>query len=1125
MKRQQIRKGWILLVLLIAGLIPSARGGAGEALSRRLLQVPEAVWEAVSAAFNRGDEQVQLDVLLESPQELDELKRLLRQMNGQVTAADGTYVQIELPPSKVAAAVQEMPAVGVGVEQSYTVPVTSTDDQVQPPAVGGNLNEALRPSLDAMGALSFQRQQNVTGQGIKIAVIDTGIDAGHPALQTGPNGERKIIDFRDFTPEGKVFTAPIDQRESYLAPNGRRYTLPSLPAGSTPRFGLWSEWGIFGKINRDLDRSGSQIDKFGVLVIDSKGDGRYDQVWVDGNNDGDFRDDGGALTLFRENGRVGQLGRFRLRTNFVVADLDPAGDYVSFGFDGYGHGTAVSGVLAGWTADGYQGAAPGAQIMALKAARSDGTASWAEIRQAVQYAAEQGAQIINISIAPLGTGTQADSVQGLWLRQISRQYGVLIVVAAGNDGPGLSSGVTIGSPSEVLAVGSYYSPAMWKRDFDVVVPFEGLHWSTATGPRQDGAYVPSLVAPGGAPAPAPLWLQTNPFKTESGSSIAAPYASGAAALLLEASLKQGLSPTPDRLIRAMESSARTLAGYDPFEQGYGLLQIPAAFAALATAPAHPPVLVRSSSGGEGLLSRGEVQAGAQISLTNQGAAPERWSVRPQRGWVNADLSSVTLPQGVERRLDLLLSPPAQPGVYTSFVQFQRPNEASPAFAVPVTYVQPNRFPSGTNRLQWSGNLPVSRSQRQFVQVEPGLSSLQFQARLGLGLQAVPEGSMQVRIYRPDGRIAYDSGILGGPKGVGLVGQFQTEHPLPGVWEVVVTALPDKVGAYTRVDWSVDARVENGPIRTDQVRWNLAPGRTTVEMNLTNAYAAATVRLDGIGLSRTNLDQPWRSETHLNQIDVFDLPQRAGAVRIEVANPYPANTDLDIKLYRDGTEFPVGESLTRGSSTEVIELYDQPPGRYRVIVGADGSDGTDLFYQYRRLVALQDYGMEVTDSAQRRLRGERWNVPVTFYAALQPGRYVGHLMLRDIQSSKSLNWTTVEVSVGQPALRVDPLFVPLVRGRSGQVVLEIRNEKGALVNGTILVNGRRYESRNGQVAVPVAPSGSTSLTLVVEADLKEYQYLRQEIRLPVSDSLQNWSIGTAPNQENSAWWRKYQSELP
>lgn len=1121
MKRQQSRKGWILLVLLVVGLIPSARGGASAIPTPNGLQIPATVQQAVEAAKSGGDEQVQLEVLLDSPQELDELKRMLRQLGGQVASVNGTYVQIQLPPDQVATAAQKLPAVGLGVEQTYSVPAVSAEQQAQQP-VSGNLDELLRPSLEAMGALSFGQQQGVTGQGIKVAVIDTGIDPGHAALQKGPDGSRKVVDFRDFTPEGKVFTPQINRGQTYQTPEGRSFTLPSLPPGSRPHFGLWSEWGIGGEINRDLDRNGSQIDKFGVLVLDSKGDRRYDQVWVDSNNNGDFRDDGGPLTLFREGGKFGQLGKYRQRTNFVVADLDPTGDYVSFGFDGHGHGTAVSGVLAGWTADGYQGAAPGAQIMALKAARSDGSAAWAEIRQAVQYAVDQGAQIINISLAGLATGTQTDAIEGLWLRQVSREKGVLIVLAAGNGGPGLSSGATIGSPSEVLSVGSYYSPAMWKRDFDLVVPTEGLHWSTAVGPRQDGAFVPSLVAPGGAPAPAPLWLQTRPYTTVSGTSIAAPHAAGAAALLLEASKRQGLTVTPDRLIRAMESSARALAGYDPFEQGYGLLQLSAAFAALATAPSHPPFLVQSSSGGEGLLSRGDGQAGARLSLTNQGGALERWTINEKQGWVSPALTSVTLPKGVERRLDLMITPSTQPGIYSTFLQFQRPGDSIPAFAVPVTYVQPSRFPTSNNRLQWSGALPVARSQRQFVQVDPGMASLQFNVRLGHGANPVPEGSMQVQIYRPDGRIAYNSGILGGPNGVGLAGQFLTEHPLPGVWEVVVTALPDKVGAYSQVGWSVDARAGGGPIRVEDLHWNLEPGRTTAELTVTNAYASNLVRLDGIGLSRINLDQPWRSETHLNQIDVFDLPQTAAALRVEVANPYPANIDLDIKLWRNGV--PVGESITRESSSEVIELHDLPPGRYSVTVGADGSAPPYLFYQYRRLVALQEYDLEVADSADHHLRGERWSVPIFFYTPKQPGRYVGHLMLRDEQSGQSLNWTTIEVSVGQPKLRVDPLFAPLVQGRSGQVVLELRNEKGALVDGAVQVNGRRYESRSGQVVVAVTPT-STSLTLVVEADLKEYQYLRQEIRLPVSETIQNWSIGTAANQENTAWWRKYQSELP
>lgn len=1124
MKRPN-RKVWGLLALLVTGLlVPVTNRGAGASLPRRLLNVPEAVWQAVESAVRGGESSVQMDVLLETPQDLDELKRLLRQMGGSVTSINGTYVQVSLPPDKVAEATQTIPAVGVGVDETYQVQPAETSAPVQPQPVLSNVDARVQPSLNAMGALDFQRQQGATGAGVKIAIIDSGVDPGHIALQKGPDGERKLIDYKDFTLEGKVFPSEeVQLGASYRATGGRTYALPPLPAGSHPRFGLWSEWGVGGKINRDLDRNGIQIDKFGVLVVDSRRDGQYDQVWVDGNNNGDFRDDGGPLTLFTTGGKYGQLGRYVQRTNFVVADLDPSGQWVSFGFDGLGHGTAVSGVAAGWTAEGYQGAAPGAQLLALKVVHSDGTTSWDEIRRAVQYAAEQGAQVINISIAGLATGTQTDSIQGLWLRQISRTYGTLIVLAAGNGGPGLSSGATVGSPMELLAVGSYYSPAMWKRDYDLVVPTEGLHWTSAVGPRQDGGFVPNLVAPGGAPAPAPLWLQSNPYVTVSGTSIAAPHVSGAAALLIEAGKRAGLSLTPDRISRAMESSARRLNGYDTFEQGFGLLQLPAAFAALAGAPTHQPITVRSTTGGEGLLSRGDGMAGAQLTLTNDGKELERWTISSRENWLLPELTSLTLPPAVDRRLDVRLNPPLTPGVYSSFLEFGRQGEATSALVLPVTYVQPFKFPSTTNRLQWSGDLPVARSERQFIQVDPGLASLQLQARLGP--EGNPTGAMQVQVYRPDGRLAYNSGTLGGPSGVGLVAQFQTEHPVAGVWEIIVTALPDKVGAYSQVNWALDARVEAGPIATDLTRWIVSAGyRTNASIQVTNTYAPATVRLEGIGLSRTDLDQPWRTETRLNQIDTFDLPGRAGAVRVEIANPSPAGVDLELKLYRDGTPVPLGISNKPGTSQEVIELRDLPAGRYRVFADVNGDAPDGLVYQYRRLVALQEYGLEVIDPAVRRLRGEKWTVPVTFYPPQTPGRYVGHLMLWNADKGESLNWTTIEVSVGQPQLQIQPLFAPLVRGKAGQVVLEMRSETGALVNGMIKVNGRTFESRQGQVVVPVYPSGS-AVSLVVEANLKEYQYFRQEIRVPVSEAIKDWPISTTPNEENSAWWRKYQSELP
>ena len=37
------------------------------------------------------------------------------------------------------------------------------------------------------------------GRGIKIGILDLGVDLGHPALQTTSTGERKVIDWLTFT--------------------------------------------------------------------------------------------------------------------------------------------------------------------------------------------------------------------------------------------------------------------------------------------------------------------------------------------------------------------------------------------------------------------------------------------------------------------------------------------------------------------------------------------------------------------------------------------------------------------------------------------------------------------------------------------------------------------------------------------------------------------------------------------------------------------------------------------------------------------------------------------------------------------------------------------------------------
>jgi len=67
--------------------------------------------------------------------------------------------------------------------------------------------------------------------------------------------------------------------------------------------------------------------------------------------------------------------------------------------DDNGHGTDMSGIVVGDGTGGTQtGVAPGAKIMALKALASDGTWQQGDVWNAIQYAVENGADIINLSI-------------------------------------------------------------------------------------------------------------------------------------------------------------------------------------------------------------------------------------------------------------------------------------------------------------------------------------------------------------------------------------------------------------------------------------------------------------------------------------------------------------------------------------------------------------------------------------------------------------------------------------------------------------------------------------------------------------------------------------------------------
>ena len=237
--------------------------------------------------------------------------------------------------------------------------------------------------------------------------------------------------------------------------------------------------------------------------------------------------------------------------------------------DHSGHGTHVASILAGTGATSggrYRGIADGVSILDGKVLDDFGFGSDSGIIAGMEWAAQQGADIANVSL----DGTDTADVDPLEqaVESLTAQYGILFVIAAGNSGP---SAGTIGSPGSApsaLTVGAV------DRD-DQLAP------RSSRGPVVgSGAVKPDITAPGVeivAAKAADGFVGTpveDGYVSLSGTSMATPHVAGAAALLLQ----QHPDWTGQQLKAVLSASAKPTAGPSAFEQGAGRVDVPRAMA-------------------------------------------------------------------------------------------------------------------------------------------------------------------------------------------------------------------------------------------------------------------------------------------------------------------------------------------------------------------------------------------------------------------------------------------------------------------------------------------------------------------------------------------------------------------
>jgi subtilisin family serine protease len=252
--------------------------------------------------------------------------------------------------------------------------------------------------------------------------------------------------------------------------------------------------------------------------------------------------------------------------------------------DDDGHGSHVAGIAAATTGNGLgiAGVAPDARIMPVKVlfracetCQSTGEAD--DVSAAVRWAAEQGADVINLSLgsttsAVFGAGF-ADAVRDAWA------LGAIPVVAAGNDY--VLTADLDGAPAVVVSA----------TDRDDAAPeySDGVGdatWALAA-PGGDGTDTPESCSQRGEPRGilSTFWSPEDgrsAYACLSGTSMAAPHVSGALAVLRSAGL------SPEEAVERLLATAVDLGEPGPDRVfGAGRLDLAAAVAGVAV-PASPP---------------------------------------------------------------------------------------------------------------------------------------------------------------------------------------------------------------------------------------------------------------------------------------------------------------------------------------------------------------------------------------------------------------------------------------------------------------------------------------------------------------------------------------------------------
>ncbi|MFE5757186.1 S8 family serine peptidase [Streptomyces massasporeus] len=945
---------------------------------------------------------------------------------GSVGRADDKlgYVRATVPTAKadsaIAAAAKLSSVHGIDLREEIPLddPTPSADTAKGAEAAQGTYpapgkktpaENPYNPSFET-GAVDFvEDHPKADGRGVTIGILDSGVDLGHPALQKTTTGERKIVDW--VTATDPIIDNDSTWRPMVTAVSGPAFTYQGqsykAPAGSYAVSLFKESYTTGGDAKGDANRDGDTTDVWGVLYDATTG-----TVRVDLNNNNDFGDDA-PMKPYKDGHQVGYFGTddpatdIAERQPFVVeirkdVPMDPLGgswvgkksDFVNIGVIESEHGTHVAGITAanGLFGGKMNGAAPGAKLVSSRACTwSGGCTNVALTEGMIDLVTKRGVDIVNMSIGGLPALNDGNNARSELYTRLIDTYGVQLVISAGNSGPGAN---TIGDPAladKVISVGASVSKETWAANYGSVVEKKyAMMPFSSRGPREDGGFTPTLVAPGAAINTTQTWLPGGPvaeagytlpagYSMLQGTSMASPQATGSAALLISAAKQKKIDLTPATLRTALTSTADHIKGVQAYEEGAGLMNIPDAWDSIrddATAHTYTvkaPVdtaidqFLKTPGFGTGLYDReGGLKAGQkktyEITLTRTSGADK--AIRHELHFENNAGGTFRIVGSDEVKLPLnqpvtvkVQAAPKSAGLKSAILEVDDPKTegidrqvlSTVVVSTPLKFttsakdsVQRNSshhyfvtVPEGAKTLEVAMSGLKDKSQTRFISIHPyGVPSDPTST-----INCYPNYNNPANTCRPDVRSYAD--------------------PQAGVWEIEVESR--RTSPLLDNPYQLDVAVLGAAFDPETVTVPEAKVGTpaAASWKVTNGFAALDGKLVGGPLGSAKAARPAIKQGE-TQTTTVEVPAGAKSLDVAIGGVSDNAADLDLAVY-DASGTQVGSSAD-GDSEESVSIPSPAAGKYSIeVVGYSVPAGTTE-YDYQDVFFSPSLGSVTVDGS-------------------------------------------------------------------------------------------------------------------------------------------------------------------